>query len=255
MLFVWFVLLSCILLLLILFIYKLTQRKTPRQNLVLITSVIHTVSTPLSYGQRSVLSPKERYDQTLRTIASIQSKIPNAYIVIIEGSAISPEEHEGFLKAGCDEVHNVCLELSEDINGPYKSVAEVKMILHYLKASRPSIKRFETLSKISGRYYLTDNFVWDQYPLTKALYQCESPTRCNTRYYRIPMDYLGIYQSVLEATLYDPKFLKGETDIEGYNIFQNFKEHTKLLKEVSILGVRGYIAPLGTEVEDFSNPR
>jgi hypothetical protein len=112
--------------------------------------------------------------------------------------------------------------------------------------------QYATISKISGRYYLTSNFNWNKYPLDSALYQCERESRCNTRYYRIPAEYFSIYKETLEEALADPGITGGRTDIEGYNIFKNFPNGTKLMKDKDpLIGVRGYIAPFGKEVEDF----
>ena len=54
-------------------------------NLVLITSIINTPKTPLSYSKiRSVYTRNERFEQTKKTIESIKEKIPNHKILIVE---------------------------------------------------------------------------------------------------------------------------------------------------------------------------
>jgi len=50
--------------------------------------------------------------------------------------------------------------------------------------------------------------------------------------------------------LRDPKVIDGTKDIETYNIFTDFQDSDKIIKGESIMGVKGYIAPLGIEVED-----
>lgn len=221
-----------------------------KPNLVFITSVIHTHHSNLSYGVRSKYSPQQRYEQTLNTIDSIRKHVPNPYIVLIEGSHLTELEQFGFELAGVNKIINCADELAQYINGPHKSVAEINMLLFALQ--KINLNKFNTLSKISGRYYLTANFNWYRSGNDKAFFQCETPpsTKCNTRYYRIPSKYYKDYKQTLQDALKDPSVIDGTTDIETYNIFQNFKDAEKVIEGETIMGVKGYIAPWGCEVED-----
>jgi len=236
-----------ILILLIIYILYVIRQKP---NLVFITSVIHTHPSNLSYGVRSKYTPTERYEQTINTIESVQKHVPNPFIVLIEGSHLSESEETGFKRKGVHKIIYCADELKEYINGPHKSVAEINMLLFAIK--QMNLSNFETVSKISGRYYLSDNFDWYKYSNKKALFQCETPpsTKCNTRYYRIPAKYYNKYTKILEKALRDPKVIDGTKDIETYNIFTDFQDSDKIIKGESIMGVKGYIAPLGVEVED-----
>lgn len=221
-----------------------------KPNLVLITSVIHTHHSNLSYDVRSKYSPQQRYEQTLSTIESIRKHVPNHYIILVEGSHLTELEHIGFQLAGVNEIINCADELAEYINGPHKSVGELNMLLFALE--RIKLSRYNTISKISGRYYLSDNFDWYKSSEDKAFFQCETPpsTKCNTRYYRIPSKYFAQYKSILQEALKDPLVIDGYTDIETYNIFKDFKDTTKIIEGEAIMGVKGFIAPWGSEVED-----
>ena len=76
-------------------------------NLVLITSVINTPNTPLSYSKtRSVFTREERFQQTKKTIQSIKEKIPNHTIMIVECTDFTEEEKYYFEKE-CDYVLNL----------------------------------------------------------------------------------------------------------------------------------------------------
>ena len=71
------------------------------KNLVLITSVIAISDKPLSYTKtRSVYSTEDRYNQTLKTIDSV-NKIPNKIVIFIETSDI-PKDMEGKIKSLVD---------------------------------------------------------------------------------------------------------------------------------------------------------
>ena len=230
-------------------IILLFSSKFLRPNLVIITSVIHTSSKPLSYAQRSAITHEERFAQTLKSIRSILSYIPNPYIVLVEGSKLSEEEYRALKEEGCNKILDCSTELSEHINGKHKSPAEARMLLFALDRIEPSC--FSTISKLSGRYYLTKRYSWHRYPLWKVLYQCERENRCNTRYYRIPSDYFAIYKKTLEDALRDEEFYTGRKDIEDYNIFKDFPSHSRLMQGVQKLGVEGYVAPWNMIVEDF----
>lgn len=221
-----------------------------KPNLVFITSVIHTHHSNLSYGVRSKYSPQQRYEQTLNTIASIRKHVPNPYIVLIEGSHLTELEELGFQLAGVNTIIYCADELAEHINGPHKSVAEINMLLFAIQQIR--LSKFATISKISGRYYLTDNFNWKKYSKDKAFFQCETPpsTKCNTRYYRIPSKYYKEYIETLQTALTDPMVIEGTKDIETYNIFKDFEDTEKLIEGETVMGVRGFIAPWGCEIED-----
>ena len=222
------------------------DRFKQKQNLVLITSVIHTIDKPLSYGPRSVISHEERFEQTINTILSIKKYIPNPYIVIIEGSVLTEKEKQHFYNAGCDIIHDVSSKLKDYINSPHKSVAEVHLILDYIGTIK-NIEKYATLNKISGRYYLSDHFKWGEH----AIYQCDHRPQCHTRYYRIPIKYFQIYKDTLQEALRTPEFVNGNIDIETFNIFRHIPYAKKLMMdEDEPLGVSGYIAPLGTFVEN-----
>jgi hypothetical protein len=177
------------------------------------------------------------------------SHIPNPYIVLVEGSKLSKDEYVSLKKGGCNEIIDCSTELSEYINGKHKSPAEAKMLLFALDRVDP--RNFATISKLSGRYYLTNRYSWHRYPLCKVLYQCENANRCNTRYYRIPAEYFDIYKQTLEDALKDEEFYTGRKDIEAYNIFKAFPSQVRLMQGHQKMGVEGYIAPWNMIVEDF----
>jgi len=71
-------------------------------NLILITSVINTPNTPLSYtNTRSVFSRQDRFEQTKKTIKSVREKLSNSKIIIVECSDFNEEENNYF-KENCD---------------------------------------------------------------------------------------------------------------------------------------------------------
>ena len=129
-------------------------------NLILITSVINTPNKPLSYSnKRSVFSRKERFIQTKKTIESIKDKIPNNKIMIVECTDFDEEEQNYFNK-NCDYILNLWnnVELHNSIFGISKSLGEGTMTIEALKYIKELELEYNYLYKISGRYWLNENF-------------------------------------------------------------------------------------------------
>ncbi|MEK7172995.1 MAG: hypothetical protein AAB740_03385 [Patescibacteria group bacterium] len=122
----------------------------------IITSVIYNKQKELSYAStRSVYNPEERAVQTLKTITSIKEKVPSAKIILVESGLQSnlPLElakqvdqylylgNKFFVRLACDS--------------KFKSLGEAVMLLSALKLIKFNAELF---FKISGRYFLDENF-------------------------------------------------------------------------------------------------
>lgn len=132
-------------------------------NLVLITSVINTPNTPLSYTKvRSVFTRKERFEQTKKTIESIKQYIPNHKIMIVECTDFT-EEEKAYFNEQCDYVLNLWerKELHSNIFGISKSLGEGTMTTEALIYILRNKLEYNYLYKISGRYWLNKNFKID----------------------------------------------------------------------------------------------
>jgi len=126
------------------------------ENCFIITSVIYNKQKELSYAStRSVYNPEERAVQTLKTIVSIKEKVSNVKIILVE--------------SGLQE--NLPLDLAKQVDqylylgnkffvrhacdSKFKSLGEAIMLLY----ARKHIKfNSELFFKISGRYFLDENF-------------------------------------------------------------------------------------------------
>ena len=129
-------------------------------SLVLITSVINTPNTPLSYtNTRSVFSRQDRFEQTKKTIKSVREKLSNSKIIIVECSDFNEEENNYF-KENCNYILNLWnkKELHNYIFGPSKSLGEGTMTIEALKYIKELNLEYQYLYKISGRYWLNENF-------------------------------------------------------------------------------------------------
>jgi len=134
-------------------------------NLVLITSVICTPNTPLSYtNARSVYTHEERFQQTKRTIETIKQKIPNSKIIIVECSNLNFEQ-EDYLKKNSDYFLNLYNEekIKNNISGKSKSLGEGTMTFCALKYIIDNNIDYNNLIKISGRYWLSNKFDYNKF--------------------------------------------------------------------------------------------
>lgn len=151
-------------------------------NLIIITSVINTHPSPLSYGQRSVYSPQERYEQTLKTIESC-NKIPSGYKMLIETSDLD-KKMEDDLKSKVDFYVNFNQDknIKDIIDSPHKGRSEATQIINAIKLIGYGL--YENIYKISGRYWLNDNFNYDNYDNDENIFKT-APNNLVTAFYKI----------------------------------------------------------------------
>ncbi len=133
------------------------KETNPNSFCFLITSVIYSKENKkVTYdGVRSIFSPEERTQQTAHTIKTIRKKVPQAKIVLIEGGLQSD------LPAGLKEKSDQYLYLGDKklvrwaVDSTFKSLGEVSMLLYALKRLDQDADFY---FKISGRYFLNDEF-------------------------------------------------------------------------------------------------
>jgi hypothetical protein len=221
-------------------------------NITLITSVINTPQLPLSYiNTRSVYSKDERFEQTKRTIQTIKEKIPNNKIFLVECSQLTPEESQ-YLKTNTDIFLNIFdtgdWPLINRMFTPSKSMGEGTMTiyaLHYLFSNNVPYNNF---FKISGRYWLTDNFNYENFNDNKivAKYIDNDTTNALTSLYKLSFTESYHWYNYLLGS--ENKF----RECMGYeNIFAEFLETIDINKIIfpDKIGVAGHIAVSG----DISN--
>jgi hypothetical protein len=118
--------------------------------LFLVTSVVKPKD-----GYTSVFSTEERRHQTIHTINTIKNKVPNAVIVVLEAS------HRPKTLVKFDGV--IMFYIDHDlIDSAYsKSISEAKILKTFLNSDyyqELTNKSNIMVFKISGRYFLDDNF-------------------------------------------------------------------------------------------------
>jgi len=216
-------------------------------NLVLITSVINTPKTPLSYSKiRSVFTRKERYEQTKKTIESIKEKIPNHKIMIVECTDFTEAEKSYFEKE-CDYVLNLWgkKELHSNIFGKSKSLGEGTMTIQALKYIIKNKFEYKNLFKICGRYWLNNDFNYKIFDNSNLMFKKIRGNIDNifTSFYKITNNNVNI---LLEFLIKTENHMK---NIIGYEVlFGHYLNHIKYDNVVFVnkIGYEGQVTICGS---------
>jgi hypothetical protein len=217
-------------------------------NLVLITSIVNTPNKPLSYtNSRSVFSRNERFEQTKLTIQSIKAKIPNNKILLVECSDFNKEEKLYFEKE-CDYILNLYnnKELHGNIFGLSKALGEGTLIIQALLCIKQKNICYNNLFKISGRYWLNDNFDYNIFNNEMLIFKKINDNNISTVLYKFPHYIQEFLQVFLEDNYYNmTNFIGIET------LFSNFLKSIKYNNTILFdkLGISGYVAVCGSIYE------
>jgi hypothetical protein len=221
------------------------------KNITLITSIIDTPNTPLSYIKtRSVFSKEQRFEQTKKTILSIREKIPNNKILLVECSILTSEERDFFIE-NVDYFLNVYDTNDNDlINRMFtisKSMGEGTMTIIALQYIFNNNINFDYLYKISGRYWLNDNFNYNLF---------DNNLSCIHNIYNNTNNVFTCFYKLTNKMTYDwfQFLLNSEDDFincVGYEvIFAKFliNYNNNIIIENKI-GINGYVTVCGTYID------
>lgn len=217
-------------------------------NIILITSIINTPNTPLSYIKtRSIYTREERFEQTKRTIKTIREKLPDNKIMLVECSQLTDLETD-YLKENTNIFLNIYdtgdQVLINRMFTPSKAMGEGTMTIYALYYLFSHNIPHNNFFKISGRYWLTDNFNYDTFNNTNivAKYIDNDTENALTSLYKLPSTELhNWYKHLLNS---ENKF----RECAGYeNIFADFLKTIEPNKIIipGKIGVAGNIAVSG----------
>lgn len=202
-------------------------------NLILISSVINITTNPLSYTlTRSVYNKYQRFEQTLITMRSLD-KIKDKKILFIEASDIPEFENDIINKVDFyKNVYNNNIKII--IAGLYKGSGEAAILLGGIKGVDLSL--YDNIYKISGRYYLNDNFDYSLWENDDTiLFEDINCGAILTTFYKINNKQYMEWLSLLEKVC--------EDNVES--IEQIFKEKMKNYRLIENLGVSGNLSVSG----------
>lgn len=210
-------------------------------NLVLITSIINTPNTPLSYGIRSIFTCEQRFEQTKLTIKSIKEKIPDCQILIVECSEFT-EEQENYFLENSNYLLNLFnnIDIRQKIHSSSKSLCEGTMTQHALEFILEQNIKFDNLIKISGRYYLSENFCYDNFNNDSIVikYIHNNINNVFTALYKLP------YSCILKFKEFLINNINNMMNCIGYEVlFAEFiKQNNENIRNYQIIGLAGYLS-------------
>lgn len=211
-------------------------------HVVLITSMLRPCR------DHTIFSTQDRLHQTLNSISSVRTHVPDSYIVLLEGGLILPEEASE-LKAVVDQLW------CTDVSHLAKSPGEGTLLYRYLTSHEfATLPPFLTLSKLSGRYYLNSHFCWEALPLTQSIIIYREREWLGfpvylTRYYRIPYARVSTLIAGLTRYLQSVEYAQAWPDMEHCSYRFGLIEVSEVFTPPR-LGVSGYITGSGVIVDE-----
>ena len=211
------------------------------KNLVILTCAVFV-------KENTVFPTEVRIKQILLSIESIRRKVPDSYIVLLEVGSVG-EEVVNFLKGLVDEY--ICM------NVPYlnKNQGEATMMYKYLSSDsfRQKSSEFASLSKLSGRYFLSDEFDFQRVPLEKPWIKHRFGGRgediYETRYFRMPMSYVQHFYEKYDFFMKNNFQMLDCDDVEHIYVREGFIRKEDAVCNVKI-GVAGWVSGSGDFLVD-----
>jgi len=207
---------------------NLILNSNKESNIILVSSMINISGMP-----RTIFTPEERLSQTLSTLKNVRDKIPNSIIILLEGSNISTE----FMHALYKYVDHLILysydpEINFYVNNPNKSFGEVYKLLSVVNKLQKY--DFDKIFKISGRYYLNENFNINNFT-NESISGKIIGDAFFTSLYSVPKKEFVEYKRLLELFLQNncPSI-----DIEHH--IQYFYKNIKNVENIDVIGLEGY---------------
>jgi len=226
-------------------------------NLIFISSIIDPPKLPLSYSTvRSVFNRTERYEQTKKTIESLCKYIPNISIILVECSNFdfNNKEHVTqyvYFKTHCkyfiniwdDELlRNRCYSAFKGIGEGTQTIAAINFILN-------NEIKFDSFYKISGRYFINNNFNYDLYKDNKniAHHILNYDNIINTTFIKLLPENLKIFKRFLKDN--EKNFLNNaQYELIVCNFYKSLNQNNTLLYTNNFNYVSGLISVDGDKL-------
>jgi len=177
-------------------------------NLVLISSVINITKNKFSNGaSRSVFGVEDRFNQTIQTIDSCK-KLKNVSVVLAEATEI-PKDFESILKSKVDQF----IQIKDDkTTSEFKVVTEASLLRSAIDSI--DLSKYDNIFKLSGRYYLNDNFDYSIFDNNETCFFMPAPPlgMASTILYKINSKHYELFLETLDhcRSLNSAKFIEAE---------------------------------------------
>jgi hypothetical protein len=220
-----------------------------KKNIVFISSKIYTSDKKFTYiDKRSIYTTKERFAQTMQTIASIKKYIKNSFIILVDNSTFTYEEYntlnfsvDAFLNITTNKLVNECTD--EKQTKLYGELAQTALMAYYLKEKTSNIK-CNQFFKISGRYLVNKNFDFKIYDNNDNIFK-KNEKVVDREYYYTSMYKIGgenlstyidiilnMFNESIGKTLYEGK----EWEVVLHDKIKHYKtvDHLGLTQNISV---------------------
>lgn len=224
--------------------------------------IFYVTSAVCVNGRLSIYSDQERFEQTVKTVQSIQKYCPSNQIYIVDVS--SENGYEKYLNALANMDANVIYlgkdpmvkEYSKNGMKSQGELTALTIFLNWFESNKVEAKR---IYKISGRYELNDNFKLgheyeNSFVFLKSVdswmpKQVQEKTGINkffeTRLYHMDYNLLPVYKDAIPQIL--DACNRYNVNIE-HAIYHVLKDKTVV--ELDKIGLTGHIAPSGELKDD-----
>jgi hypothetical protein len=214
----------------------------------MVSSLIKITNAPLSYHPiRSVYTHKERFDQTIETIESVQKNIPNSYVCLIDCSYFTQDEID-ILNEKCDIIINLYDDLDMRKVLRYsksKSLCEALQTLSVIEFIKKYNIKFKNFFKITGRYKLNEDFNYELYNnnMNVGRIQSDMQNYFVTSFYKLTPQSLYDLERVFNIQECKLCLHTGTAYEEIFKFFMALQPNTKYLE--SPIGIDEYISVNG----------
>jgi glycosyltransferase involved in cell wall biosynthesis len=214
------------------------------KNIFIITSILNCTNLELSYSKkRTVYSFSSRLRQTIKTIESIRKYYNNCHILLCDCSDLSNYKNEELeISNLVDYYYNFYDNelIKNAVNGKYKGHGECMILLKALDIINNLKDSYKYIFKISGRYYLNDNFDNNIFENNENIFTTWE--RCNfslcTVLYKLMYNDMEYFQNVLRDSMNEL--------IEGNSIeICIYKYFLKNINIIEKINVSGYLSTEG----------
>jgi hypothetical protein len=197
--------------------------------------IIFAICSSINGYNKGVYNTHERFEQTIKTINSIKKITNNPYIILCDNSNISTEYKEILI-----ETVNLFIPSNNSMYD--KSHNESQQMIQVIDNIKDL--EYDIFFKISGRYYLKDDFDINQYKNDKINFRefnHDGKLCYSTVLYSFSKRHEEFIKKNYERFINEGKSIDIETGL--YNMINS------VVNKIDYLGVAGNIAPSGEYIE------
>jgi hypothetical protein len=220
-------------------------------NLIILNAVTNTISGTVDGGYpRSIYNSDERFNQTLESIKSAKTNIPNCKIILVEASPLT-EEQQKIYSSLCYVVNISDIPtVKQIVNGNNKSLGEAITMFYAMEFIMKNQIEYSILFKLCSRnvfneHFNINNFSSDKFSFRKFQ---NSYGRCHysSGFYTIPWSLRFVYLTALVNSMLSMA-TKEILDMEG-NLYVHIPQD-----KVNCLQLLGISGTAGATKEPFEH--